>query len=270
MPRTIATTTIPNDVLDALMSGSPTADGQGWAMPPLDRKLYLATNQVLEACGGAWSRKAKAHLFTATAGARALVEAVVATGSYVDPKANDFYATPAKLADQLVARAVRGHARVLAGVSVRMLEPSAGKGAIVDAARRCLGNQVSLYAVELLPDNVAALHAKGGVAVWEDDFLKLRPGSEGIGYFDVVVMNPPFTGQQDIDHVGHAYSFLAPGGRLVSVMSAGTRFRTNEKAKDFREWAELNGGTFEDLPDGSFKESGTGVRTCVFTIQVSA
>lgn len=30
----------------------------------LDRKAYLAVNKALEACGGAWSRKAKAHVFT--------------------------------------------------------------------------------------------------------------------------------------------------------------------------------------------------------------
>lgn len=29
----------------------------------LDRKLYERTNKVLEAAGGKWSRKAKAHIF---------------------------------------------------------------------------------------------------------------------------------------------------------------------------------------------------------------
>jgi len=77
--------------------------------------------------------------------------------------------------------------------------------------------------------------------------------------FDFVIMNPPFEELQDVDHVQHAYKMLSNGGTLVSIMSESPFFRNDTKSKNFREWLELVGGYSEKLPEGSFKESGTGV-----------
>ncbi len=60
--------------------------------------------------------------------------------------------------------------------------------------------------------------------------------------FDRVVMNPPFERQQDIDHVSRAAGMLKPGGRLVSVMSAGVTFRENNKTRWFRDLIETFAG----------------------------
>ena len=38
-------------------------------------------------------------------------------------------------------------------------------------------------------------------------------------------MNPPFDRLQDVRHVTHAFSLLAPGGRLVAVMAEGVTYR---------------------------------------------
>lgn len=68
--------------------------------------------------------------------------------------------------------------------------------------------------------------------------------------------------QADIDYVLHAYKFLKPGGRLVSIMSSSVTFRENRKTVEFREL--LNAcGTFGHNPEGSFKESGTMVNTII-------
>ena len=83
-----------------------------------------------------------------------------------------------------------------------------------------------------------------------------------------MVMNPPFSRQADIDHVTHAARFLRPGSRMVAIMSAGTIFRQNSKAVAFREWVEALGGTLEELPDGTFKASGTMVRTCIVSFDI--
>ena len=79
-------------------------------------------------------------------------------------------------------------------------------------------------------------------------------------------MNPPFENLQDIDHVLHAFKFLKPGGRLVAVMSPGPFFRKDRKCQDFREWFDSLGGEAVDLPEGSFKESGSGINTKLVVI----
>jgi hypothetical protein len=75
-------------------------------------------------------------------------------------------------------------------------------------------------------------------------------------------MNPPFIRLSEIDHILHAWKCLAPGGWLVSVASGGIRFRRDKKAIGFREFIALHGGRVLDLPEGSFKDSGTMVN-CV-------
>ena len=71
--------------------------------------------------------------------------------------------------------------------------------------------------------------------------------------------------QVDIDHVLHAWKFLKPGGRLVSIMSAGVIFRDNRKTVDFQNFVEQH-GYMERLPEGSFKDSGTMVNTCIVVV----
>ena len=74
-------------------------------------------------------------------------------------------------------------------------------------------------------------------------------------------MNPPFEQGQDIEHVRHAFDWLATGGHLVAVMSNGSFFREDKKATAFRDWLAYVRGESYPLPEDSFKESGTGVRT---------
>jgi predicted RNA methylase len=146
---------------------------------------------------------------------------------------------------------------------VRVLEPSAGPGRIAaEVARR--GHTV--YAVEIQPQHARRLFEilPASCSVNCDDFLTLSP--DGLGLFDKVVMNPPFDGGRDIDHVTHALQFLKPGGRLVSVMAAGVEFREDRKTADFRAMVARWGGRFYDLPPESFAESGTRVNTCIVVI----
>ena len=44
-------------------------------------------------------------------------------------------------------------------------------------------------------------------------------------------------------------------------------FRQDKIYKEFRELVEMYGGTLEALPEESFKESGTGVNTCLAVIR---
>lgn len=153
-----------------------------------------------------------------------------------------------------------------AGCPVRtVLEPNAGGGAIALAAAK-LGHTVSC--VEIQPDLAAQLLGRGFARTVCADFLDQVP--EVLGTFDIIVMNPPFDGGRDIDHVTHALRFLKPGGKLVSVMSAGVEFREDRKTTDFRAFVERAGGRFRDLPPGSFAPSGTNVNTCLLSLSLRA
>ena len=81
----------------------------------------------------------------------------------------------------------------------------------------------------------------------------------------------PFANGLDIDHVRHAFDQLAPGGRVVAVMSEGPFFRQDRKASEFREWLDALAGESEQLPEDSFRGveafRETGVRTRLVSIE---
>lgn len=220
----------------------------------VDRKLYVAVNKVLEAAGGKWNRKAKAHVFAGDA--EGVIEQVMLTGEINSAK-QEFGAffTP-----HIPAQLVMARANVQPGDKV--LEPSAGLGNLAMPARNAGG---IVTCVELLPKNFNGL-CKLGFNAYHIDFLNLK---QGFGTYDVVVMNPPFARQADIHHVLHAFKFLKPGGRLVAIMSASVSFRDNKLTTDFRSFVLDHNGEIELLPEGSFKDSGTAVNTCIVTMEAS-
>jgi predicted RNA methylase len=225
----------------------------------LDRALYTQTNKVLEAAGGKWDRKAKAHVFPVDAADA--MEQIIQTGevTLIRTIQQDFgyFPTPEPVLRRLIQIA-----DLESGMLV--LEPSAGKGAI---AYHCADMLCVVDCVELLDANYVALAGDPRLGkVQKADFLAIEPSP----LYDRVVMNPPFAKQADIHHVKHALKFLKPDGLLVSVMSASVTFRDNKLTQDFRDLVRARDGDIEALPDGAFKESGTGVRTVIVTIPAEA
>lgn len=246
---------VENDVL-AVLSRAETNGNSLVLTGQLDRKLYERVNKVLEAAGGKWNRKAKAHIFDGEAAERA--EQIMLTGSVEVPKDEfNFFSTPPAVVQRLLELAdVR--------CGMRALEPSAGRAAIAEplADAGCI-----VDCIELMPANFNILAPTPKFnSVRLADFLEVEPRP----IYDRIVMNPPFMRQADIKHVMHAYRFLAPGGLLVSVMGAGVTFRDNKLTQDFRDLVRARGGDIEALPDGSFKQSGTSVNTVVATIPAAA
>lgn len=223
----------------------------------LDRKLYVEVNAALDAIGGKWNKKAKAHLFESDPSDA--LDQITTDGVFHQTKQElDQFFTPAALAKRVVELAdVKGRT---------VLEPSAGDGALVQAA--VVAGATDILAVEVDPKHLAKLRdiarARPRVQTQHANFLEM--GGVQTGSFDRVVMNPPFSRQRDIAHVLHALKFLAPKGKLVSIMGAGVKFRQDKAAKAFRQKLADNGGTMTDLPEGSFKESGTGVHTVLVVI----
>ncbi|MCJ2104731.1 methyltransferase [Methylobacterium sp. E-041] len=223
------------------------------ALGQLDRKLYTDTNKVLEAAGGKWDRRAKAHLFEGDAAEA--VEPILLTGEVVSVRQElqQFY-TPPELARRVIAEA-----QIAPGMMV--LEPSAGRGAL---AAEALMAGATVDCVELDPRYVHLLCSTPYEAVVQGDFLKQGASRA----WDRVVMNPPYAKGQDIQHVQHAWRFLKPGGRLVAIMSTGFMYRTRGNDLAFRDDLQRAGAKVEILPEGAFKASGTAVRTCLVTIGV--
>jgi len=227
----------------------------------LDRSVYTEVDKILKAIGGKWSRGAGVHLFardprpdfeTITKGAPVEVERIVTA-----KKTFQAFYTPAAVADRLVQIA----AELSDDLPARFLEPSAGDGAIVKAILRA-NPLVHVTSVETRFGHSGFVATFPGV-----DFLTTGPSS--LGTFDAVIMNPPFTKGQDVQHVLHAWDFVRPGGVLVAIVSPAFRSRafglTTAKALKWNRFRRLNtdrqlrGGVEIDLPAGTFKESGTNV-----------
>lgn len=170
-----------------------------------------------------------------------------------DKKKFQFFATPQVLAEHLVGLAdIQGHHRCL--------EPSAGQGAIADLIT---SKTVECVVVELMPENAKALSRKGYLP-FERDFLDMS--SDDLELFDRIVANPPFTKNQDIDHIRHMFSMLKSDGRLVSVASKSWTFGSQKKQAAFREWLDDLGATITEIPAGAFKESGTSIASVIIEI----
>jgi hypothetical protein len=128
----------------------------------------------------------------------------------------------------------------------RVLEPSCGKGDILDAVRGARPD-VTLTAIEWNLTLQGVLTAKG-----YDEIVSFGDFLEHQGQYDRIVMNPPFENGQDMTHVRHAYDLLAPGGRVVSVMCEGPFFREDGSSKAFCSWLDDVGAGFAQLPEDAF------------------
>lgn len=232
-------------------------EGTTLYLPPgqLDRKLYVAVNEVLERLGGDWSRKAKGHTFKGSP--QEALAAVLDTGEMPAKNPLDFFPTPPEVVSLLLDYAGLDNGQ-------RVLEPSAGIGAIARAIA-AEGLDIELECIELDPQHVATLRASGFTTI-ACDFLQYSPFAQSMSApgYDRIVMNPPFRAEGDplayITHIDHAYGMLAIDGRLVSVAPSGFTFREDRRCAEFRAMVRAKGG-WSALPEGAFTTSGTGVNT---------
>jgi hypothetical protein len=244
---------ISNDVLNVLENCR--CEGNVLFLPNqrLDRKMYVSVNKVLEAAGGKWNKKQKGHVFTDDPSE--VIESVILTGEIhvVNAKKEfQFFETPAWLAKEMVQAANIWPEEYV-------LEPSAGRAAIANAIH-AIEPEAYLHCYELNPENRAYLENKGFTVIGSD-FLQ-HTGRQ----YDKIIANPPFSKQQDIDHITKMIDVCKPGGRVISIASASVLFRENRKTVQFRELIEDMDGTIEKLPDGTFKESGTMVNTVMICV----
>lgn len=117
----------------------------------------------------------------------------------------DFYPTPAHVIEQMLS------SESLEGKSV--LEPSAGKGDIVDYL---LQSGANVIACEKEKELVKILAHKCRVINY--DFLQVS--SEDISHVNYIVMNPPFSA--DENHILHAYEIAPAGCKIIALCNAET------------------------------------------------
>ena len=129
-----------------------------------------------------------------------------------------------------------------------VLEPSCGCGRLMDGLRK---HGAKVFGVEVDPSRAQQARGKGH-AVIIANFLEITPTPK----YDRVVMNPPFYGKHYAKHVEHALKFLKPDGVLTAILPITARYDHG-----------LLEGRWQDLPVGSFRESGTNINTTVLTIR---
>lgn len=221
----------------------------------LDKKLYAAVRDALVALGGPWKKKPQAHVFQEGIDAKALIDAAIVAGEVVHQgKLLQQFFTQPTIADLVIERA-----------DIRpgdlTLEPSAGDGALALRARRA-GAVITCVEMD---EKLRQVLIDAGLDVSPvRNFLDFAVSARA---FDRVVMNPPFTGGQDVAHITAAFGLLKPGGRLVAIASAAVKYRKEEAFERFRALVSSQHGTVEDLPAGAFVESGTNAKTVLIVLE---
>lgn len=244
------TRTIPFDALTATMSAAEVEEARaaGTLINSSDGSAFFLSDAPPPAAKVAEPAEAAAEAADIDAMRKSLAEGVQAI------QVPQLVPTPPALADFVVslARIERGH---------RLLEPNGGSGALLDAVERA-DIVADITTVEIHQQLAEGLrHRFPDARVHHADFL-----DGNFGLFDRIIMNPPFSGLADIEHVRHAFGMLAEGGRLVAIMGEGAFFRQDHKAQDFRQWLDSIGGTSELLAPGSFADSGTNVSARIVLI----
>ena len=251
---------IPDEIL-IILSKCEVADNILF-LPPgqLDRTTYLAVNKCLVNIGGKWNRKEKGHVFDHDPSDD--LDSILLTGETVDmKKVYQFFPTPKAVAEQMC-----GMAELDANCVV--LEPSCGRGDLADVIYAA--GVADLLGLELNPDMRRYLDEKPYQTVTGIDFLQFAKDAENQNIFTRIVMNPPLSKHQDVDHILVAYELLVPGGVLVSVTSPSPFWRTDKKSVEFQKWVQTVKAQVVDVPEGAFRESGTMLRTKIVKVHKPA
>lgn len=219
-----------------------------------NKKNYAEAKKWIEEAGGSW-QGGKIQGFTFPFNPER-VFSILKGGERCDlQKDFQFFETPDDVADWLVMLA--------GGINAddTILEPSAGRGALIKAIHRaCPSVMVECY--ELMPENREFLHSLNNVMLLDEDFTK-----DTVGSYTKIIANPPFSGNQDIEHVRLMYERLEEGGTLAAITGPHWKLGSEKKCEEFRAWLDFIGGKTFEIGAGEFKESGTTIATVAVVIK---
>lgn len=246
-------------------------DDMAIRFPQLDPILYNEINEVIIRLGGKWKGgRTKAHVFQEEP--TPLIQFVLSTGIMPPKNPDAFFPTPEKVAHGVMTMAELD--KLLDDDLI--LEPQAGNAALLDYLQAHADEFLidenhaplnpRIHLVEKSPLRCAILRAKGYVNVQQQDFLQYRTDLR----FARILMNPPFSvpGSKTayIDHILHAFTFLAPGGVLTSVAPDHFIRHEDQRSQSFLEFITSN-GYFEANDPNAFRETGATVQTVTIALE---
>lgn len=160
----------------------------------------------------------------------------------------DFYPTPPEIIDYM-----------LSGLEIQnktILEPSAGKGNIVDALKTYGAKQILTFEKE--PDLQTIVAGKSKLL--GSDFLQSK--KEDLSFIDAIIMNPPFsTGDK---HILHAWEIAPEGCQIIALCNSETLNNTWTKERRKLQLILRDNGSHEHLGDCFAKaERKTGVEVAM-------
>lgn len=232
--------------------GQCTIDGNNLIFPniQLKKETYNEVKSILEKLNGVWVKSINGFVFEKPIGE--YITRLLDGEKINFNKEFQFFETPATVVEKMV---------LMAGIDSefkgRILEPSAGRGAIVRgifAASDCV-----VDVCETMPENIQFLNTMG-VNVVGQDYLEYAP----IEKYDVIVANPPFTKNQDIIHLQKMYNDLKSEGVIVCITSTHWQTTNNKTEKAFRKWLETKRHSIQELPANTFEK--TAVKTLIVKI----
>lgn len=220
----------------------------------LERADYMKVKKLFESNGGKWKGgKCQGFLFDTT-DVSSILARLQGGDTTNRKKKYQFFETPADVARRLAVR--------LGDVEPthRILEPSAGRGALIKAVLEEWPDQaVDCY--ELMEENRAELAKMPGARLLGDDFMEAE-----VGMYDKIIANPPFTYNQDIKHVMKMWEHLSEGGQMAVIMGCHWQFASDKPSKAFRSMVESTDHDITILPKGTFRDSGTDVESVMLVM----
>lgn len=230
----------------------------------VEKELFSKAKQFFEHLGGKWNRSAASFKFGFDPDP--LIQAVLDLGVMPEKNPTAYYPTPRQAILEMMLYVDESRIRV--GSETRILEPSAGTGAIAEYIRSIMADGATLDTVEFLEANQRVLQNKG-FNPFCGDFLSFDAEEK----YDIIVMNPPFSVKGDstayITHINHALTLLKPDGNLVAITPKGWRSNSSAKEVEFRDLvAHYSCDEVGELASGTFKESGTNVATDIISLSL--
>ena len=215
---------------------------------------YDRVKPVIEFLNGHWSERLHRFVFRTDVSrelAVLLKTGIETSEKYRYQERTQFYPTPVSVAKRTVDLC-----DIRPGMKV--LEPSAGKGRLVDQ----IAVSCEITCVEPMPENSSVLRGKGyrTFELFFEDF------AETCGTFDRIVMNPPFSQQRDALHVMLAYRLLRKGGILTAIVSENSLYYQTDISDLFRCFLCDVDAEIEPIPFSAFEESGTMIDTVIIRI----
>jgi 16S rRNA G966 N2-methylase RsmD len=145
---------------------------------------------------------------------------------------------------------------------LRILEPSAGEGNLIDYISYKLKRKFNIDVIELNTDKVNILKDKGYNVIGRD-YIKTIITEQ----YDLILACPPFKDNVNLDHIQKMYGDVKLGGTIITLCNTQWIIDNNEKSFKFREFLSKVEYSMIMLPDNSFIEKDKTVPTILIKIK---